>query len=552
MGMAGSLAFAATIFAAAAAPAPTLERVQSPAVSAGAMAPRLVRLGSSLGLSWVESPAEGARRLRFARFEKGAWTEPATITESRILIANWADTPSVIGAGDGALIASWAEQHGEDAHASDVVLGRSTDNGKTWQRLGLVNDDGTATEHGFTTLLPDDKGALVAWLDGRQAASAGPMTLRAGRAGKTVQSSVLDPRVCDCCGTASALTSSGPVIVYRDRTETEVRDIAIVRRVQGKWTEPAVIHADGWSIPGCPVNGPAVAAQGKTVVVAWYTYAESQPRVKASFSKDSGATFGDAIEIDAPRGAIAPIGRVDVSLDDRGFALVSWMTSNREAGELLARQVSSDGKRGAVVPIARSESGRQAGFPRQLRDAKDVLFAWTEPTGVQLARLGLTAIPLPVEETKPKAAAPVAPAPARKAPDVAVRTIDGAEISLPAMRKGPVLVNFWATWCEPCRMELPVLSQLHSEHQARGLSVIGVSLDARKTASEVKTFAARRGVTFPLWHDPQENLASAFGVQTLPASFLVDRNGDVVWSATGAIVAGDTGLAAAINAALAR
>ncbi len=379
------------------------------------------------------------------------------------------------------------------------------------------------------------------------------MTLRAGTVGATAASRVIDARVCDCCGTSSALTSVGPIIVYRDRGENEVRDISIVRRLKGKWTEPASVNSDGWSIPGCPVNGPAVAAQGSRVVVAWYTYAQSQPRVKAAFSTDSGATFGQPVEVDAQRAAIAPIGRVDVTLDEQGLALVSWMTSNREDGELLTRQVSSDGKRGAVTRVVRIGAARQAGFPRQHRDGKDVVFAWTEPAGIQLARVAASSLSPPVEQqNQPQAPPVVAASPAPEARDVAVRTIEGEPTSLAKLRGGPLLVNFWATWCEPCRMELPALSKLDSEYKARGLTVIGVSVDATKAASDVKAFAVRRGVTFQLWHDPQETLSRAFGVQTLPASFLLDAAGKVVWSATGAIASDDAGLATAIESVLPR
>ena len=135
---------------------------------------------------------------------------------------------------------------------------------------------------------------------------------------------------------------------------------------------------------------------------------------------------------------------------------------------------------------------------------------------------------------------------------MSVRTLEGEPISLARLRNGPVLVNFWATWCEPCRMELPALNKLDREHKARGLTVIGVSIDATKAASEVKAFAVRRGVSFQLWHDPRETLSSAFGVQTLPASFLLDSAGKVVWSASGAIASDDAGLATAIESVLPR
>ncbi len=64
------------------------------------------------------------------------------------------------------------------------------------------------------------------------------------------------------------MTARGPVVAYRDRSVDEVRDIAVVRRVNGTWTTPAVVHDDHWQIAACPVNGPALASRGDTVVIA--------------------------------------------------------------------------------------------------------------------------------------------------------------------------------------------------------------------------------------------------------------------------------------------
>lgn len=148
-------------------------------------------------------------------------------------------------------------------------------------------------------------------------------------------------------------------------------------------------------------------------------------------------------------------------------------------------------------------------------------------------------------------APPILSAPtARKAPELEVNTLDGEPATLAKFKGRPVLVNFWATWCEPCRMELPELSRLDLKHKKRGLTVVGISVDRVLTAAEVKAFAIRRKVSYALWHDPKEGLAAAFGVQTLPASFLLDRAGNVVWSTTGAIGSEDVALAAALEKAL--
>ncbi len=530
---------------------PTLTPITPPEWGQGAMAPGLCRTANDLCLTWIDHPGE-TWRLRFARLQKGAWTAPVTIAESAKLVANWADTPSVARGGDGVLIAHWAERNGEAHHAYDAVVARSTDDGKTWRRLGPANDDGTPTEHGFVSMVPEPKSLSLAWLDGRQTLDGGATALRLGTFAKdAVVSQVVDGRVCDCCGTSAAVTADGPVLVYRDRSGEEVRDISIVRRVGGTWSEPRAVHADGWSIPGCPVNGPQVAARGRAVVVAWYTYAKSEPHVRVAFSSDSGATFGEAIEIDAARGASMPIGRVGVALDDDGTALVSWVAAKREDAEVFVRRAAADGRVGDTVSAGASAAMRQSGFPRIARDGKDLVVVWSDGQAPRLARAPMSAFPK-VSATSAAAGEATARSSVKQAPSTEVATLEGKKVSLQQLAGKAVLVNFWATWCEPCRMELPELSALEARHREKGLVVVGVSVDRTATASDVKTFADRRKVVFPLWHDPDERLASAFGVQTLPASFLLDRKGNVVWSQTGAVAPNDAALAAAIDKAIAK
>jgi len=101
-----------------------------------------------------------------------------------------------------------------------------------------------------------------------------------------------------------------------------------VSREQGSWSVPRAVHADNWEINGCPVNGPSVSADGRRVAVAWYTGAGDSPRVKAAFSTDAGATFGEPIQVDDGE----TLGRVDVLLLPDGSALVCWLSGNAEGG----------------------------------------------------------------------------------------------------------------------------------------------------------------------------------------------------------------------------
>ena len=108
----------------------------------------------------------------------------------------------------------------------------------------------------------------------------------------------MDLRVCECCPTAAAMTSDGPIVAFRNRGPDEMRDIHVARLENGKWTESKAVHNDGGSFPACPVNGPALSARGRDVAVAWYTGVNVEPKSYVAFSSDAGRTLGSPILID--------------------------------------------------------------------------------------------------------------------------------------------------------------------------------------------------------------------------------------------------------------
>jgi peroxiredoxin len=138
------------------------------------------------------------------------------------------------------------------------------------------------------------------------------------------------------------------------------------------------------------------------------------------------------------------------------------------------------------------------------------------------------------------------------APAPAYRTVSlsGDSVSLEAYRGKPVLLNVWATWCLPCREEIPELEALHARYKARGLELVGVSIDADGTDDAIREFMRDFRMTYPIWRDPGERVSTEFLVVGVPATFLIDRAGVLRWRKTGPIRPGDSSLVAALERAL--
>lgn len=135
-------------------------------------------------------------------------------------------------------------------------------------------------------------------------------------------------------------------------------------------------------------------------------------------------------------------------------------------------------------------------------------------------------------------------------PAYTAKTLDGAPYDIASEKGNVVLLNVWATWCGPCRFEIPELQKMHDELSARGFKVVGVSVD-EGDAKEVKDFIASQKMTYPVVHDPDGRIANLLATTVLPTSVLIDRHGKIVWREVGAIPAGEPSLKKAVDAALA-
>lgn len=352
---------------------------------AGSAQPNLVNAGDGRALlSWVEQ-ITGGHQLRFATLNGDAWSKPQTIAEGKNWFVNWADFPAMVALPSGRLAAHWLQKSAKGTYDYDVRFAQSSDNGKTWADALTPHQDGVKAEHGFVSLLPaKDDHTSVVWLDGREMKAKqghghghGPMTLRYAEvaANGTIRNAAeLDPRVCECCQTSAAVGPDGPIVVYRDRSADEVRDIAITRLVQGSWTQPVLVCRDEWKVAGCPVNGPSIATASSHVVVAWFTAANGKSQVKLARSGDGGESFADAIAID--RGN--PVGRVDVIVREDGTAWVCWLTQVADRGEVRVRSVSVHGKKSKTVTIAAMKTSRSGGFPRMIELKGKLLIAYRD------------------------------------------------------------------------------------------------------------------------------------------------------------------------------
>ena len=111
------------------------------------------------------------------------------------------------------------------------------------------------------------------------------------------------------------------------------------------------------------------------------------------------------------------------------------------------------------------------------------------------------------------------------APDFALKSLSGNNVRLSELRGQVVLVNFWASWCGPCRQEMPLLDQLHNQYKPLGFTVLGVNVEQNSDAA--RHYLKDLAVHFPVLLDSTNTASKAYDVQVMPTTVIVDRNGDV-------------------------
>jgi len=111
------------------------------------------------------------------------------------------------------------------------------------------------------------------------------------------------------------------------------------------------------------------------------------------------------------------------------------------------------------------------------------------------------------------------------APDFTLKSKEGKNVRLSDLRGQVVLLNFWASWCGPCRQEMPILDEIHDKYKDLGFSVLGVNLDAK--SKKAIDYLKDTPVTFPVLYDPKGDVSGQYGVQAMPSTVIIDKDGNV-------------------------
>jgi len=344
--------------------------------------PNLVSSNGTLSLSWISSKNENKASLHFSQFKKGKWIKPQTIAYGNNWFVNWADFPAH-AINEDLIITSYLKKSASGTYTYDVILNLQKLSGEKIKQNFLLNTDGVKAEHGFVSIIPSNKkGFFITWLDGRNTLEKSldghhkPMTIRFAEItnkGDIIKESELDASVCDCCQTSIANTNNGPIVVYRDRSEKEVRDIYSVRNINGVWEDPNLLHNDGWTINGCPVNGPKVAVNSTNLAIAWFTVSNNNPLVNVSFSKTNGDSFSTPLKINDHHA----IGRVDVAFLNTEEIIVSYMEADDIGTYLRIKKVSVNEKVSKPITISKIDGGRNTGVPQLEIINNEIFVVWT-------------------------------------------------------------------------------------------------------------------------------------------------------------------------------
>jgi hypothetical protein len=277
-------------------------------------------------------------------------------------------------------------EKGSDSSDAENILVSSSKDGVKWTAPVTAHKDRSPVQHGLASMIASGpQEASLFWLQALKGED-GPVSLMrtvVGADGKELKEEELDKDTCSCCPTSTVKTAKGLLVAYRDHTPKDIRDIAILRFENGKWSEWKIVYPDKWEINACPVNAASAAAKDNRVAVAWYTEADDKARVQVVFSSDAGTTFSKPTKVSTGD----TLGYASTALNDDGGALVSWIEETANGARSLVRAVSPAGAAGPVVQIA-AASRTSLGYPKILRAGGETWIVWGDAkTGIKTAQL---------------------------------------------------------------------------------------------------------------------------------------------------------------------
>ena len=360
------------------------EIVKTP-TNKNSLAPNLCSFGNHFALSWIERNTDGEARLQMATWNGSEFDEIRLIAKSQGMFANWADIPPLVEAPSGDLYAHWLNRIGNETYAYGIQIERSIDHGKSWQSLGWLHNDTSATEHGFVSLIPENRNVRAFWLYRRQMKKpTGKMMLRTAILdGNEIKSeNMLDDDVCTCCPTGAIQLPSGSAVVYRDRLPQEIRDISLVHLKNNTWSKPSRIQKDNWVMPGCPVNGPSISTNGNIIAVSRFTVIKNKAKIILRLFEVGQAESGKEITLDEN----VPVGRcTTVCSEDAVYNI--WIGVDKKQTVLRMAEVSLSGKIKRKITLVPIDKDRSSGMPRAIFSNNYLWVSWTGSNQVRLGRL---------------------------------------------------------------------------------------------------------------------------------------------------------------------
>lgn len=368
--------------------AQTLKSIAVPnPAPAGSIQPNwTVAADGSVLLSWVE-PSKDTYALRYAVRHGSSWGEVRTIASGRNFWRHPAEIPGLLSMTDGTLLAHWVEKgKGKDSSDAEDLYVSSSKDGIHWTAPAMAHHDHAAVQHGLASIVqsgPHEASLLWLWAN---KGDDGPVTLMrtiVDADGKEIKEEPLDTDTCSCCPTSVVKTSKGILVAYRDHTSKDIRDIAILRFENGKWSTSKILYADNWQVNACPVNAASAAAKDNRVAIAWYSEGGDMPKVELVFSSDAGATFTKPIVLSTGDTQ----GYASTALTSDGGVVVSWIEEGEKSARVMTRAVSAAGVAAPVLQVAEGPRAR-LGYPRVVHSGSDTLIAWGDAkTGIKTAEL---------------------------------------------------------------------------------------------------------------------------------------------------------------------